>query len=118
MGWDLGSGEGLTVLRATNAIIVFVLGIAVLVTVSRPLNSWRGLLVVGFAAAGVIGACIPMVANFFALRMPHGATLIATLIAIVAALSIFVLCQSTAGIIRRIARKCGGKRQRVEEQDA
>lgn len=59
---------GLT--RSICAVTVFVLGVAVLATVSRPLASWRGIMVLCFAAAGVIGAFIPFVARFFDLHVP------------------------------------------------
>ena len=59
---------GLT--RSICAVTVFVLGIAVLATVSKPLASWRGIMVLCFAAAGVIGAFIPFVARFFDLHVP------------------------------------------------
>lgn len=45
-----------------------------------------------FAAAGVIGACIPFIASFFALQLPTGRTLIATLVALAMAAVIFALC--------------------------
>ena len=54
------------------------LGVLVLTQVARPLRSWRGLLVLFFAAAGVIGALIPMVAQFFAISLPTGPALAAT----------------------------------------
>ena len=59
---------GLT--RSICAVTVFVLGVAVLATVSKPLASWRGIMVLCFAAAGVIGAFIPFVARFFDLHVP------------------------------------------------
>lgn len=58
------------VTRTICAVTVFVLGVAVLATVSKPLISWRGIMVLFFAAAGVIGAFIPFVAHFFDLHVP------------------------------------------------
>ena len=52
----------------------------------------RGPGIVGFPAAGVIGACIPFVASFFALQLPTGRTLVATLMALAMAAVIFALC--------------------------
>ena len=93
MGWNVsGSDADLVSLRATCAIILFVMGVFMLARVARPLRSWRGILVVCFAAAGVIGACIPFIASFFALQLPTGRTLIATLVALAMAAVIFALC--------------------------
>ncbi|KAB7787918.1 cation-translocating P-type ATPase [Bifidobacterium cebidarum] len=93
MGWDVAANDAdLASQRATSAIILFVMGVFVLARVARPLNSWRGVLVAVFAAAGVIGLCIPFVANFFALMIPTGTTLLATMIALVGAAIIFALC--------------------------
>ncbi|OXM99506.1 E1-E2 ATPase [Bifidobacterium vansinderenii] len=92
MGWNLASPKDLESLRATSAIILFLMGVFVLSRVARPLNSWRGGLVAFFAACGVIGMFIPFVANFFALIIPTGATLIATGAALVIAALIFVVC--------------------------
>ena len=93
MGWDVsGSDADLVSLRATCAIILFVMGVFMLARVARPLRSWRGILVACFAAAGVIGACIPFVASFFALQLPTGRTLVATLVALAMAAVIFALC--------------------------
>lgn len=58
------------VTRTICAVTVFVLGVAVLATVSKPLISWRGIMVLCFAASGVIGAFIPFVAHFFDLHVP------------------------------------------------
>ena len=92
----------LSALRATSAIILFLMGVFVLARVARPLNSWRGALVAGFAAAGIIGAFIPFVANFFALILPTGTTLVATLIALGGAAMIFVICLWLAPLVGRI----------------
>ncbi|OZG60078.1 MULTISPECIES: cation-translocating P-type ATPase [Bifidobacterium] len=112
MGWDVAdSPADLSSLRATSAIILFVMGVFVLARVARPLNGWRGGLVAFFAAAGVIGAFIPFVARFFALILPTGATLTATLIALAGAAVIFVLClwlvPRAGSILTRFLRRRG-----------
>ena len=71
----------------------------------RPLNSWRGVLVAVFAAAGVIGAFVPFVANFFALILPTGATMVATLIALAGSALIFALCLWLAPLVRGLMGK-------------
>ena len=103
MGWDVVNNDAdLSALRATSAIILFLMGVFVLARVARPLNSWRGALVAGFAAAGIIGAFIPFVANFFALILPTGTTLVATLIVLGGAAMIFVICLWLAPLVGRI----------------
>ncbi|PST49466.1 haloacid dehalogenase [Bifidobacterium callitrichos] len=92
MGWDVTDAADLARLRATEAIILFVMGVFVLARVARPLNGWRGALVAVLAAAGVIGMLIPFVARFFALIIPTGSTLTATLIALAGSAMIFALC--------------------------
>ncbi|KFI93430.1 E1-E2 ATPase [Bifidobacterium saguini DSM 23967] len=110
MGWNVMANDAdLAAQRATSAIILFVMGVFVLARVAQPLNSWRGALVAVFAAAGVIGAFIPFVAQFFALMIPTGATLLATVIALVSAAVIFALClwlvplagHAVASVLRR-----------------
>ena len=103
MGWDiLGDDADLAALRATSAVILFLMGIFVLARVARPLNSWRGALVAFFAAAGVIGAFIPFVANFFALKIPTGRTLAATAIALILSAAIFFVCLYVAPHVARL----------------
>ena len=93
MGWNVtGNETDLASQRATSAIILFVMGIFVLARVARPLNGWRGGLVIAFAAAGVIGLMIPFVRSFFALLVPAGPVLVATAIALVGSVAIFALC--------------------------
>ena len=97
MGWDVRRSDAqLTSLRGVIAIILFMMGIFVLARVASPLNSWRGVLVAGFAAAGVLGAYIPFVANFFALVVPAGDILVPTLIALAGSTVCFALCLSVA----------------------
>ena len=106
MGWDVVNNDAdLSALRATSAIILFLMGVFVLARVARPLNSWRGALVAGFAAAGIIGAFIPFVANFFALILPTGTTLVATLIALAGSALIFALCLWLAPLVRGLTGK-------------
>lgn len=93
MHWDAQHSDAhLTMLHGVNAIILLMMGIFVLARVARPLNSWRGLLVLGFAAAGVSGMFVPFVARFFALIVPTGEMLVATAIALVLSAIMFVLC--------------------------
>ena len=106
MGWNVtGDAADLSVLRATSAIILFAMGVFVLARVARPLNGWRGVLVAVFAAAGVIGAFVPFVANFFALILPTGATMVATLIALAGSALIFALCLWLAPLVRGLTGK-------------
>ena len=108
MGWNIaGSDTDLAALRATSAIILFLMGVFVLARVAQPLNSWRGGLVACFAAAGVIGMFIPFVANFFALQLPTGRTLIATLIALAGAAIIFFICLFVAPHVARLVDSRG-----------
>ncbi|NEG95805.1 HAD-IC family P-type ATPase [Bifidobacterium sp. SMB2] len=102
MGWNLENPADLESLRATSAIILFLMGVFVLSRVARPLNSWRGGLVALFAACGVIGMFIPFVASFFALIIPTGRTLAATLVALVIASVIFLVCIVVVPKIGRI----------------
>ena len=106
MGWNVtGDAADLSALRATSAIILFSMGVFVLARVARPLNGWRGVLVAVFAAAGVIGAFVPFVANFFALILPTGATMVATLIALAGSALIFALCLWLAPLVRGLTGK-------------
>lgn len=106
MGWNVtGDAADLSALRATSAIILFAMGVFVLARVARPLNGWRGVLVAAFAAAGVIGAFVPFVANFFALILPTGATMVATLIALAGSALIFALCLWLAPLVRGLTGK-------------
>lgn len=106
MGWNVtGDVADLSALRATSAIILFAMGVFVLARVARPLNGWRGVLVAVFAAAGVIGAFVPFVANFFALILPTGATMVATLIALAGSALIFALCLWLAPLVRGLTGK-------------
>lgn len=111
MGWNVADASDLAELRATNAIIVFVLGVLVLARVARPLNSWRGVLVAAFAAAGVIGLLIPFVANFFALEVPSGREVAATGAALLIAAALFALCHLTAAAGERIISHSKSTRQ-------
>ena len=106
MGWNVtGDAADLSALRATSAIILFAMGVFVLARVARPLNGWCGVLVAVFAAAGVIGAFVPFVANFFALILPTGATMVATLIALAGSALIFALCLWLAPLVRGLTGK-------------
>ena len=54
------------------------------------------------AAAGVIGLFIPPVADFFALHIPQGGALVALMVALLASVAIFVLCQLASRVFARI----------------
>jgi cation-transporting ATPase E len=104
MGWNVtGNAADLSALRATSAIILFVMGVFVLARVARPMTGWRCALVAVFAAAGIIGAFIPFVADFFALIIPTGATLLATVLALVGAAVIFTL---SLWLVPRVGHAC------------
>ncbi|MEK0306788.1 HAD-IC family P-type ATPase [Bifidobacterium favimelis] len=75
MGWRVALAGDLEALRSVCAIVLFFMGVMVLARVASPLRSWRGVLVLVFAAAGVIGALIPFVADFFAISLPEGRAL-------------------------------------------
>lgn len=92
MGWNFdGSAQYQLLWRSMCATVLFVMGIYVLARVATPLNSWRGWLVAAFAAAGVIGMCIPFVAHFFAFQLPGGKGLLALGVQIVIATLLFAL---------------------------
>ncbi|KAB8289168.1 E1-E2 ATPase [Bifidobacterium ramosum] len=112
MGWNVENAADLTSLRATNAIIVFVLGVLVLARVAQPLNSWRGILVAVFAAAGVIGMFIPFVANFFALEVPGGREISATAVALLLSAAVFALCHVIVAVAAGIISHGKPTRQR------
>lgn len=66
----VGAAKSLDVTRSICSVVVFALGVVVLATVSKPIFSWRGIMVLCFALAGVVGAFIPFVAHFFDLHIP------------------------------------------------
>ena len=67
MGWNVtGDAADLSACAPPAPSSCSRWGVFVLARVARPLNGWRGVLVAVFAAAGVIGAFVPFVANFFA----------------------------------------------------
>ena len=101
MGWSLDTASGLDSLRATCAIIIFAMGIVILARVARPLHSWRGLLVIVMAVAGVVGVVIPFVASFFALEIPSRQVVLATLLAVLAELVVLAIDRIVAYLWRR-----------------
>ncbi len=106
MHWDMANAADLTQLRALNAIILFVLGILVLARVAQPLTGWRGLIVLGFTVIGAAGVGHSVRRHFFALIVPRGSTLMATLVVFAVSIAIFLLCVGTARVLmRRQARK-------------
>ncbi|MDF7664771.1 HAD-IC family P-type ATPase [Bifidobacterium sp. ESL0745] len=102
MNWNLSKPADLLKLRDICAIIVFVLGILVMARVAQPLNSWRGVLVAGFALAGLIGMFIPIVSNFFELVFPTGWMLVATIIVLALSIVIFAGIQTIADLFGRL----------------
>ena len=83
MGWDVVNNDAdLSALRATSAIILFLMGVFVLARVARPLNSWRGALVAGFAAAGIHRRVHPVRGELLRADSATGTALVATLIAL------------------------------------
>lgn len=92
MGWDLSNRADLAELRVVCSIVLFAMGIFVLARVARPLRSWRGILLLVFAAAGITGLFIPFIAKFFELSMPSGTTLLATLSALAVSACVFLFC--------------------------
>lgn len=102
MNWDLSNSADLLKLRDICAIIVFVLGVLVLARVASPLKSWRGILVAVFAVAGIAGMFIPVISSFFELQFQTGWTLVATCIALVLSVIIFVGIQTIAGLFGRV----------------
>ena len=93
MKWDVqDSGAQLAMLRGVNAIILLMMGVFVLARVARPLHSWRGILVLAFAAIGFGGMLIKPVSDFFALVVPTGQMLAATTVAMVLSAFVFLVC--------------------------
>lgn len=89
---DTAVAADLTQLRHICVLMLFTLSVVVLARVAQPLRSWRGVLVAVFALAGVAGAVIPLVSNFFDVALPHGRFVIPTLVALAAGLLLLALC--------------------------
>ena len=89
---DTAVAADLTQLRHICVLVLFALSIVVLARVAQPLRSWRGVLVAVFALAGVAGAVIPLVSNFFDVALPHGRFVIPTLVALAAGLLVLAMC--------------------------
>lgn len=93
MGWDVSdSASELTLLRSMCATVLFLMGVFILARVAQPLHSWRGILVAAFAAAGVLGMCIPPIAHFFAYVFPTGKAVWLLLLGLVIGCMLFALC--------------------------
>ncbi|RSX55748.1 haloacid dehalogenase [Bifidobacterium dolichotidis] len=92
MGWhvDTNAVDRMS-LRSICACVLLFMGMLVLARVARPLNSWRGLLVLGFAAAAAIGISIPFISQFFELHWPTGAVILPAVMAVIAAGILFAL---------------------------
>lgn len=104
MGWNINNVPTLALWRMGCAIVLFAMGVVVLCRVASPLRSWRGILVAAFAAAGVLGVLIPPVASFFDLMIPTGKLLLLTVIAIVVACIVFVVCTLIAKAVSELSR--------------
>ena len=92
--------QALATTRSICSVIVFVLGILVLASVAKPLRSWRGIMVVLFAAAGVAGAFIPFTAKFFELHVPTaGSAFTVMLVAAILAVILWLVCVSLAKLL-------------------
>lgn len=102
MGWDMAGRADLESMRATCAMVLLVLGMLVLAAVARPLRSWRGLLVLGFAFAAFVGLLVPQVASFFALQVPQGRLLVPTVVALAVSAVVFASCHAVAPVVERI----------------
>ncbi|MFP1710943.1 HAD-IC family P-type ATPase [Gardnerella vaginalis] len=88
----VGAAKSLGVTRSICAVVVFALGVVVLATVSKPIFSWRGVMVLCFALAGVVGAFIPFVAHFFDLHIPtNGNDMFVMICAVMFALVVWML---------------------------
>ncbi len=101
-GWDTdNTAHDLTSLRTCVAMVLFALSLLVLAQVSRPLRSWRGLLVLAMAACGVIGAFIGPVARFFRIIIPDDVLMRWILVGILLAVLLFLLLEWFAGRLMR-----------------
>ena len=89
---DTAVAADLTQLRHICVLVLFTLSVVVLARVAQPLRSWRGVLVAVFALAGIAGAVIPLVSNFFDVALPRGRFVIPTLVALAAGLLLLALC--------------------------
>ena len=88
----VGAAKSLDVTRSICSVVVFALGVVVLATVSKPIFSWRGIMVLCFALAGVVGAFIPFVAHFFDLHIPtNGNDMFVMICAVMFALVVWML---------------------------
>lgn len=99
----IGSIQGITTIRSICAVIVFVIGILVLSRVSRPLFSWRAIMVLLFALIGVLGAFIPFVSKFFEIHIPtYGFELIFMISAVICAVILWFVCVTISFNIRKV----------------
>ncbi|HEY6318095.1 MAG TPA: HAD-IC family P-type ATPase [Acidimicrobiia bacterium] len=65
-----GAHQSLTQSRTTATLVVAAIALWVLVILARPLNWWRGLLVVSMVGAVAIIFAVPAFRSFFALALP------------------------------------------------
>lgn len=88
----VGAAKSLDVTRSICSVVVFALGVVVLATVSKPIFSWRGIMVLCFALAGVVGVFIPFVAHFFDLHIPtNGNDMFVMICAVMFAFVVWIL---------------------------
>lgn len=105
MGWDLRNPADQLKLHQISAMIIFVTGIMVLARVARPLHSWRGWLVAAFAAIGVVGMFVPVVADFFELTFPLGWTLVAMVVCVGLGVVLYAGIQTIGDFIGKAYRR-------------
>lgn len=91
-GWDPKNiSADLTSLRTCVAMVLFVLSLLVLAQVSRPLPSWRGILVLIMAGIGIGGAFIPPVHRFFKIIIPDDVLMRWILLMIASSILVFFI---------------------------
>lgn len=91
-GWDPDHiSRDLLSLRTCVAMVLFALSLFVLAQVSRPLRSWRGLLVLLMGGIGVGGSFVPFVTKFFKIVIPTDILARWILLAIAASILLFLL---------------------------
>lgn len=101
--WSIDTNpDELLTLRVICAMIVFALSVIVLARVAKPLCSWRGVMVVLFALAGIVGLLIPFTSRFFMLALPSGAVLVALLVVVAVSLVLYALIAVIAKLLDRM----------------
>jgi cation-transporting ATPase E len=101
-GWAVKiDDQDLMSLRVCCAILVFSLEIFVLARVSRPIRSWRGILVLVMAGLGIAGACIPQVRKFFEIVLPDDVLWRWLLLGLVLSILVFLALQRVSIVFVR-----------------